>query len=293
MGGAGGVKLRGRSAVITGASQGLGRSIAEAYVREGAHVLLAARGEALLRGAADELAGRRGAPDQRVEAVAADVSRAGGAERLVAAAARALPGVDIVVNNAGVYGPIGRLEDVDWAAWVDAVTINLMGTVAVCRAFVPVLRARGYGKIINLSGGGATSPLPRFTAYAASKAAVVRFTETLAQELAGTGIDVNAMAPGALNTRLLDDVLGAGPERAGADFYARAVEQKERGGVPLERGADLAVFLASPASDGLTGRLISAVWDDWERLPARRDDLAKGDVYTLRRIVPKDRGLDW
>jgi NAD(P)-dependent dehydrogenase (short-subunit alcohol dehydrogenase family) len=287
------VKLRGRSAVITGASQGLGKSIAEAYVREGAHVLLAARGEALLRGTAGELEGRRAAPDQRVEIVAADVSRADGAERLLAAATRALPAVDIVVNNAGVYGPIGRLEDVDWAAWVNAVTINLMGTAAVCRAFVPILRARGYGKIINLSGGGATSPLPRFTAYAASKAAVVRFTETLAHELAGTGIDVNAMAPGALNTRLLDDVLRAGPERAGTDFHARALEQKERGGVPLERGAELAVFLASPASDGVTGRLISAVWDTWESLPARRDDLAKTDVYTLRRIVPADRGLDW
>lgn len=287
------MKLYGRSAVITGASQGLGKSIAEAYVREGAHVLLAARGEALLQAIASELVGRRTTLDQRVEIVTVDVARAADVERLVAAATRALPAVDIVVNNAGVYGPIGRFEDADWAAWVDAVMINLMGTAAVCRAFIPILRARGYGKIINLSGGGATSPLPRFSAYAASKAAVVRLTETLAHELVGTGIDVNSMAPGALNTRLLGDVLAAGPERAGERFYARALTQKKEGGVPLERGAELAVFLASAASDGVTGRLISAVWDSWEGLPDRRDDLAKSDVYTLRRIVPSDRGLDW
>jgi 2-dehydro-3-deoxy-L-rhamnonate dehydrogenase (NAD+) len=287
------VTLRGRSAVITGASRGLGRAIAEAFVQEGGHVLLAARDEARLASTAAELAARRTFPEQRIEAVAADVARPADVERLRETAARVLPGLEILVNNAGVYGPIGRLGDVEWTAWVEAITINLVGTAAVCRAFLPVLLARRYGKIVNLSGGGATTPLPRFTAYAASKAAVVRLTETLAQEVAGSGIDVNAIAPGALNTRLLDQVLAAGPDRAGADFHGRAVKQKKEGGVPLERGAALAVFLASAASDGVTGRLISAVWDDWAALPARRDALAKSDVYTLRRIGPGDRGLDW
>jgi len=158
---------------------------------------------------------------------------------------------------------------------------------------VPRMRARGYGKIVNLSGGGATGPLPRFSAYAASKAAVVRLTETLADELRDDHIDVNAIAPGALNTRLLDQVLEAGPEKVGREFHERAVKQRQEGGVPLEKGASLAAFLASAESDGITGRLLSAVWDDWEHLPERRAALEKSDVFTLRRIVPKDRDLPW
>jgi 3-oxoacyl-[acyl-carrier protein] reductase len=162
-----------------------------------------------------------------------------------------------------------------------------------CRAVLPLFRRAGYGKIVNLSGGGATSPLPRISAYAASKAAVVRFTETLALEAADAHIDVNAVAPGALNTRLLDEVLDAGPERVGQDFYDRAVKQKEKGGAPLSKGAELIAFLLSAASDGITGRLLSAVWDPWSTLPERWPAIANNDVYTLRRIVPKDRGLDW
>ena len=204
-----------------------------------------------------------------------------------------LGGLAVLVNNAGVYGPMGRLEDVDWTEWEEAVRINLLGTALMCRAALPAMRARGYGKIINLSGGGATGPLPRFTAYAASKAAVVRLTETLAEELRGDHIDVNAIAPGALNTRLLDQVIDAGPGKVGREFHAGALKQREEGGVPLEKGAALAAFLASANSDGITGRLLSARWDDWERLPERRQDLADSDVFTLRRIVPRDRGLKW
>ncbi|MBI1735562.1 MAG: SDR family oxidoreductase [Candidatus Rokubacteria bacterium] len=301
------MKLDGRGAVITGASLGLGRAIAEAYVREGAHVVLMARGEAALHTTADALTAMRPSRRQRVVTVAGDVASVADVARLRAAAEGALPFVDVLVNNAGVYGPMGRLEDVDWRAWVDAIAIDLIGTAAVCRAFIPLFRARHEGalgsargalgsaraKIINLSGGGATAPLPRFSAYAAAKAAVVRLTETLAQELADAGVDVNAIAPGALNTRLLDEVLAAGPEQVGSEFHARAQTQHEDGGVPLERGAELAVFLASSESDGITGRLISAVWDDWRALPGRRAELAGSDVFTLRRIVPADRGLGW
>jgi NAD(P)-dependent dehydrogenase (short-subunit alcohol dehydrogenase family) len=104
---------------------------------------------------------------------------------------------------------------------------------------------------------------------------------------------VNSIAPGALNTRLLDEALAAGSEKVGKTFYDRARKQKEQGGTPLDRGADLAVFLGSAASDGITGKLLSAVWDPWEKLSEHRDHLRQTDIYTLRRIVPKDRGLNW
>jgi len=131
------------------------------------------------------------------------------------------------------------------------------------------------------------------SAYAASKAAVVRFTETLAVECAGADIDVNAVAPGAMNTRMLDQVLAAGPERIGEALYERVLQQKANGGAPPERAADLCVFLLSSRSDGIRGKLISAVWDPWETLAERRRELGETDVYTLRRIVPGDRGMDW
>jgi NAD(P)-dependent dehydrogenase (short-subunit alcohol dehydrogenase family) len=286
------VDLRDRSAIITGANQGLGKAIAAEFVRAGASVLLTARNEQLLRDVQMELRplAQRGRP---VEVMRADVSRPEDCQATADRAARDLPDLAVLVNNAGVYGPKGATEEVDWAEWEQAIRVNLFGTVLMCRAVIPLLRKRGYGKIINLSGGGATAPMPRISAYAASKAAVVRLTDTLAEELKDAKVDVNAIAPGALNTRLLDEVLEAGPEKVGKAFYDRALRQQKEGGAPPEKGAKLAAFLASPQSDGITGRLISAVWDDWASLPSKREQLAGSDVYTLRRIVPEDRGMKW
>jgi NAD(P)-dependent dehydrogenase (short-subunit alcohol dehydrogenase family) len=285
-----GKPLAGRSAVITGANQGLGHSIAEHFVRAGASVLLTARGADLLQRTAEELTPLATLPGQRVLSRVADVSRESDCNSTAAQALAELGNPCVLVNNAGVYGPFGLVEDNDWAEWVKAIEINLFGTILMCRAFLPHMRAARYGKIINLSGGGATAPLPRISSYAASKAAVVRFSETLAEETRDAGIDVNAIAPGALNTRLMDDLLAAGPEKVGKTFFEKMTKTRDSGGTPLAKGAELSVFLASAASDGITGRLLSAVWDDWADLPNRRDELTASDIYTLRRITPDDRG---
>jgi len=284
--------LENRVAIITGANQGLGETIARAFVQAGANVMLCARDELKLAKVQTKLKGlcKSG---QRVEAMRADVSKRDDVDRLISATLTAFSQTQILVNNAGVYGPKGRIEDADWDEWVQAVEINLFGSILTAKALLPHFRAHHYGKIIQLSGGGATSPLPFISAYAASKAGIVRFMETLAEEVNTEGIDVNSIAPGALNTRLLDEVLEAGPDKVGQAFYERALKQKTEGGAPLERGAELAVFLASAASDGLTGKLISAMWDPWERFPEHWDDLTKTDIYTLRRITPKDRGQLW
>ena len=283
--------LSGRHALITGASQGLGLAIARAYVLEGASVFICARDAAMLASARRELSSLC-AEDQEVAAQCADVSDPDAVTELVAAASERFPELSVLVSNAGVYGPKGPIWEVDWTEWVRTIEINLMGSVLVARALVSQLRRVGAGKIIQLSGGGATSPLPGLSAYAASKAAVVRFVETLALELRADRVDVNAIAPGALNTRLLDEVIAAGPQRVGDAFHEGALEQRRTGGTPLEHGAALAVWLASAASDGISGKLLSAVWDPWRELPAHRDDL-DSDVYTLRRVVPADRGFDW
>jgi len=284
--------LAGRNAVITGANQGLGLAIANAYVAAGASVLICARGEELLEDAHRALA-RAAGREQVVASEPADVANPDDVKRLAARALSMFPQVHVLVNNAGVYGPMGSIETVDWMEWVRAMEINVHGSVLPCRALLPHFKERRYGKIVQVSGGGATNPLPRISAYAASKAAVVRFAESLALEVKAFNIDVNSIAPGALATRMLDEVLAAGPGAVGDEFYDRMVKTKEQGGTPLEVGAALAVFLGSAASDGITGRLLSAVWDPWEQLASHREDLDRSDVYTLRRIVPKDRGFTW
>ena len=285
-------QLADRAALVAGASQGIGRAIAAAYVRAGASVMICARDAAMVEATVAELGGLADG-GQRILGRPCDVSKPDQVAALVAAALAAFPTLDILVNSAGIYGPKGPVEDNDWAAWVQAIEIDLYGAVLLCRELVPHLKRRGYGKIVQLSGGGATAPLPRLSAYAAAKAAVVRFAETLAEELRPYRVDVNCIAPGVLNTRMLDEILAAGPAVVGDQFYERSRQQKEAGGVPLEKGAALAVYLASPASDGITGRLLSAVWDRWQDLATHRDALAASDIYTLRRIVPKDRGKDW
>ena len=284
--------LQGRTAIITGASQGLGLEIAMQYVAAGASVIICARDEGMLSEAADVLK-RSASNDQVIFNMVADVAESEAVDALIEFAIDKMGRIDILVNNAGIYGPKGPTDSVDWAQWVQAINVNLLGSVLMCRAVITHMKRQGYGKIVQLSGGGATNPLPNLSSYAVSKAGIVRFIETLAIEAAEYAIDANAIAPGALNTRMLDEILASDPEAVGKEFYERALQQKASGGVGLVKGARLAVFLGSADSDGITGKLISAIWDPWEKLDRYKADLEDSDIYTLRRIVPSDRGLDW
>lgn len=285
------MKLAGRSAIITGASLGLGAEIADRFLAEGAAVMLCARNQTELEAQRARLAAAY--PNARIAAHRADVAVREDVDTLFDAAKREFGKIDIVVNNAGVYGPMGSIDTVDWDEWVQAIAINLNGLVYCSRKAVEAMKPNRYGKIINLSGGGATNPLPGISAYAASKAAVVRFTETLALEMKEFGIDVNAVAPGALATRLTDQLIAAGPDRVGAALHERMAKLQKDGGTPLGVGASLCVYLASAESDGLTGRLIAAQWDPWPFADDIKSDIDKSDIYTLRRIVPGERGKSW
>ena len=297
------MKLKNLNALITGASQGLGKVIAEYFLREGANVALCARSEKDLLATRDELVEKF--PAQKIVAKTCDVSNESQVNALVPFATRELGALHVLVLNAGVYGPMGPTEEVSLDEWRRAIDINLYGVLLPCRAVIPQFKKNAqarkksepphvgsYGKIIILSGGGATNPLPNISSYAASKAAAVRLMETLAEELKPFNVDVNAIAPGALATRLVDEVLAAGPEKVGAAFFEKNKKWKEKGATPLDLGARLAVYLASAQSDGITGKLLSAQWDPWEKLHEFKADL-NSDIYALRRIVPKDRGKTW
>jgi NAD(P)-dependent dehydrogenase (short-subunit alcohol dehydrogenase family) len=285
------MKLANHNTLITGGSQGFGKVIAEHFLREGADVVLCARNEKELGATRDELAKKF--PAQKILARACDVAHEAQVNELVAFAIRELGSLQSVVLNAGIYGPKGPTESVPLEEWRRALEINLFGVLLPSRAIIPHFKKARRGKIVVIGGGGATNPMPNISAYAASKAAVVRLMETLAEELKEFGVDVNAIAPGPLATRLVDEILAAGPEKVGAVFYEKNKKWKENGAVPMELGAGLAVYLASAESNGITGKLISAPWDPWKDLQIHREDLAKSDIYCLRRIVPEDRGKKW
>ncbi len=274
-------------ALITGASRGLGRSIAREFWSHGASLALVARNRSALDELAAELHEIRAG---NVEVIPADLGDPQAPAAIVDQLRRKWDRLDTLVNNAAVVGPIGPLRDNDWSEWQHTIQVNLLAPVALCRLCVPWM-SRG-GAIVNLSGGGATSARANFSAYGTAKAALVRFTETLALEVADLGIRVNAISPGILNTDMVDAVVRAGPEKAGSD-YDKVLEVKRQGGESPEKAAALAFYLSSPASAGITGRLISAVWDPWTALAAHVDELRESDVYTLRRIVPEDRGKQW
>ena len=286
------ISLAGRSALITGGSRGLGLEIARAFVSAGASVMLCARHRHELETASNSLCLQARA-DQIVRWCSADVADPTQIAVVVDQSIRHFGALQVLVNNAGVHGPFGPIEQVDWNAWKHAIETNLYGSVNAVRAVLPHFKARGHGKIIQLSGGGATKPLPRISAYAASKAAVVRFAETIAEECLAFGIDVNSIAPGSLNTWMLDNVLAGRPTQVGLEFFERSMRQKQDGGDALAHAAELAVFLASSASNGITGKLISAIWDNWPAWTDHLDDLRCSDIYTLRRIVGRDRGFEW
>jgi NAD(P)-dependent dehydrogenase (short-subunit alcohol dehydrogenase family) len=276
-------RLQDKVAVIVGAGRGIGEAIALRFAAEGAKLILSARTAPELQ-AVTELVNAAGGT---ASFVVADVTAPPEVASLVQKSIELFGRIDILVNAVGTYGPIGRAWEVDAKEWENTFSANLFGPFLVCQSVLPHMIRAGRGKIINFSGGGATSPLCRFSAYGVSKAALVRLTETLAEEVKEFNIQVNAIAPGAVDTKLQDSVLAAG-ERAG-DLLQRIRRLRDtgEGGTPREVPAELAVFLASEASRNLTGRLISAPNDKWESWTDERiEQVMSRPWFTLRRMDP-------
>ena len=273
--------LKNKIAVVTGGSRGIGKAVAQSLVAAGCKVTAVSRSAQELESLKDEIEKTGFVVD--IETV--DVSNYGQVEKLMNEVVKKFGTIDILINAAGIYGPIGLFGDNDIKKWTETIQINLVGTANCVHAVLPAMMKNKAGKIINFSGGGAVNSFPHFSGYATSKAAIVRFTENLATEYKDFNIQVNAIAPGAVNTKLLGEVLDAGPEKAGKDFYEKSIKQKQEGGEDPQLAADLILFIIS---NNLTGKLVSAKWDSWKEWnEAEVKRINNSAEYTLRRIDNK------
>ena len=271
--------------VLTGSSIGIGRALATQLLARGHHVWGLARSDQT-----DFAAQHPGA----FFFSRCDVADWTQVQLSAQAVASAWAHVDGLICCAGIQGEIGPAISADPAGWSQTVRANLDGTFFPIRAFHGLLtRTPRRAKVIAFSGGGATKARANFSAYGVAKSGVVRLIETLAEELCDQPIDLNSIAPGAIYTRLTDEVLALGPKVAGRAEYAAAQKQKISGSDSLEKALSLVEWLLSTASDGISGRLLAAPWDHWSVLDQHRKLLAGSDIYTLRRILPEDRGMDF
>jgi NAD(P)-dependent dehydrogenase (short-subunit alcohol dehydrogenase family) len=286
------INLAGRNALITGASRGLGAVIASTYWKCGANLILVARSESDLCCLKNTLMADA-LPGQSIFFFPVDFHEHAQVQQIIVEVFKAWDRVDILVNNAAIQGPIGASWEHSSRQWADIFQVNFFAPVTIANSVIPGMKKSKAGKIINISGGGATNTRPNFSPYACAKAALVKFSETLASETFPFNIQVNAVAPGTMNTKMIRTIIDAGPEKAGAREYERALDIAGKEESSLEMAAELCVYLASEESKDITGKLISAVWDPWESLHEHAGDLKDSDIYTLRRIMPKDRGKEW
>ncbi|MGW7351464.1 SDR family NAD(P)-dependent oxidoreductase [Streptomyces sp. NPDC054784] len=282
--------LAGCNVLVTGGSTGIGRAAAEACLQAGARVVVCARTGADVTAAVADMRERHG---DRVHGMAADVTRIQDVEAVLDLLEQRYGPVHGLVHAAAVLGPIGPLSTTDPDAWFDAVRTNLFGTYLTVRQTCRRMETGTGGRIALFAGGGAAAPFPRYTSYASAKAAVVRLTETVAVESAEHGIEINCIAPGFVATRMHRDTLAAGDE-AGADYLARTKALLSgEGGVAPEVGGEAAAFLVSAAAQGITGKFVAAPYDGWRTWHHHLESLRDTDIYTLRRILPTERGEDW
>ena len=261
---------------MTGSSMGIGRSLTD-------HLL--ALGHTVWGLSRSDQSDHTTAHPAFISSVC-DVSNYAAVEDVANLVAQRWHTVDGLIACAGMQGEIGRTLDSDPARWTTTTRVNLEGTYNTLRAFGPLLRAtERRAKVICFSGGGSTKARANFSAYGAAKTAIVRLVETVAIEEKHGLLDINAIAPGAINTRMTEQVIRLGPTVVGDDEYRMALKQRMTGGASLTKVFGLVDWLLSPNSDGISGRLISAQWDAWEDQEEFKL-LAISDHYTLRRVIP-------
>lgn len=261
-----------RVAIITGGTGGIGRAVVKSFLAKGYKVALIARDKEKLKDFPECLG------------VVADVANFGPLNTAVRKIISKYGQVDVLVNVAGVLGTIGQFHTNPSELWEKVIKVNLFGTANMCRLVLPYMLNRHAGKIVNFAGGGAVQPFVNFSAYATSKAAVVRLTENLAKEYQKFNIQINSVSPGLINTLMLDSALKAGAKKTGAEYYQRVVKAKKQGGDNPVTAAELVVWL-SEKKNKLSGKLIAAQWDGWRAFsPGKIKQINQSSLYALRRI---------
>lgn len=274
------MKLENKIALITGGSGGIGKAIAKTFLKEGAKVVIAAKNKKKLEDTVKEL---KYSENKSIKYIQTDVSKPKEVKNLIEQIKLDYGKIDILVNAAAIQSPIGPFLEIDLDEAIKNIETNFIGTMLTCKYVLPIMIQNKKGKIINFSGGGSLSSRPNFSIYGSAKTAVIRFTETLAEEVKKYGVYANVMAPGSVDTGMVTEILNLG-QKAGEKAIKEAERVRKTGGTGVEPAVELAVFLASDASDNITGKLISAPWDDWKNFNKRIKELKNSSLYTLRRI---------
>ena len=268
------VRVDGQVALITGAGRGIGRAIALALGDAGAAVAVCARTEGAVAGVAGEIADRGG----HALAMRCDVTHREEVEGIVAELEGAVGPVDLLVNNAGQFGPTGPFAATDPDEWWQALEVNLRGPLYCTRAVLPGMLARGHGRIINVSSGVGFAAIPMLSAYVVSKTALYRLSENLAAETRGHGVMVFAIDPGLVRTAISESAMSCGEPSIEQWFTGAFANQED---VPAESAATLVAYLASGAADVLSGRNIHAS-GDVAQMVAQAVEINEQDLYVLR-----------
>lgn len=275
--------------LITGGTRGFGFSLAEKFWKEGFNILIISKNKKIFEKGKKKFSKKK---NQFIKFFSCDLSKPEKVKNLINKIKSEFKYINVLINNAAIHGPIGEFSYNNMNLWNKTIMVNLISPILLCHGLIPLLKKNKNSSIINISGGGATKPRVNFSAYATAKTGLVRFTEIIAQELKSYDIKANCIAPGAMKTSLLREVLKRKTKAGKLEIqHAKKILSQKKN--TMKKACDLAFFLASDLSQNITGRIISANWDNWKEIPHQISKFSKSDVFTLRRVLGKDRGFNW
>ncbi len=283
--------LKNKTIIITGANKGIGYEFAKYFLNKNCKLILIGRNKAR-NDISLKMLIKHSNNKTNIHFETLDISNTKKVDKFFITIFKKYKKIDVLINNAGIYGPKGDFDKIPWKEFKKTLNINLFGSIYFIKKLLPHFKENNYGRIIQLSGGGATSAFPFFSPYSVSKTAIVRFIENISKEVSKYNIALNSIAPGPVNTGMLEEVLKAGPTIVGKRFYEKSVQQKNNGGTNINMIISLAEFLITRKDNKINGRLISAIWDNWKVFDKKIYIFKNSEFGTLRRISGKDRKLN-